>query len=801
MTNRVEDRGIHTMSLGARANGRRSPRNLLAAGCVALMALLAPQPVQGTEAPAEQGEIIGTVTREDDGTPVSGVLVRAELPGGEEVVTWTDGEGRFELSGLPTGEVVVTVEHLGLEDGRREVVVRNEDPIELDLALPSAPLAISGLTASATGEERRITETAAAVGLIDADAIDQRRASHPGELLGQVPGAHVNVAGGGEGHMTAIRQPLTTDPVYLFLEDGVPTRSTGFFNHNALYEVNLPQAGGVEVMKGPATALHGSDAIGGVINVSTRAPSESPEVRATAEAGGDGFGRLLASAANTWSEDGLRADLNLTRSDGWRDETGYDRQSGTVRWDRTLGGDTKLKTVATFSRISQDAGGTSPLSRSDFEDDPTQNLRPIGFRDVRALRFSTELEQRSERSRWSVVPFVRHNRMELLPDWALTFDPTVWETEHSSVGLMARGGRDVDALEARLTAGVDVDYSPGGRRERAIDPVEEEGAFVDYAPGELLYDYDVSFAELSPHVQAEAMPTPGLHLSAGLRADFLRYGYETHLSPLAEGSHRRPEDTTVRYAHVSPNLGVTYDLTPAHNVFASFRHGFRAPSENQLFRQGRARNTVDLDPVKANSFELGARGRLAGRLTYEVTGYHMPKSDDIVDHTHPDGTPETQNAGETLHRGIELGAGLEVMSGVRLDVAYAYQRHTYEEWRPEEDVDLAGNEMEFAPREVGNATLTLDPTAFRGGTLGLEWSRVGSYWKDAANSERYAGHDLLNLRADLPLPRGLTLFGRLTNATDERYAERAAYNEFRGAELAPGRPRTLFVGLDWGVRP
>lgn len=48
----------------------------------------------------------------------------------------------------------------------------------------------------------------------------------------------------GEGHSMAIRQPITTKPMYLYLEDGIPTRATGFFNHNALYEVNIPQSGG-----------------------------------------------------------------------------------------------------------------------------------------------------------------------------------------------------------------------------------------------------------------------------------------------------------------------------------------------------------------------------------------------------------------------------------------------------------------------------------------------------------------------------------------------------------------------------
>jgi outer membrane receptor protein involved in Fe transport len=93
------------------------------------------------------------------------------------------------------------------------------------------------------------------------------------EIMGSARG-RVNVTGG-EGHQTAIRQPLTTSPVYLYLEDGIPTRSTGFFNHNGLYEVNLPMAGGIEINKGPGSALYGSDAIGGVVNVLTRKPPPS----------------------------------------------------------------------------------------------------------------------------------------------------------------------------------------------------------------------------------------------------------------------------------------------------------------------------------------------------------------------------------------------------------------------------------------------------------------------------------------------------------------------------------------------
>lgn len=120
-----------------------------------------------------------------------------------------------------------------------------------------------------TREAQSINETALSIGVVKQQDIENIKPAHPSEIMQRIPGVHVNVTGG-EGHMTAIRQPITTKAVYLYLEDGIPTRSTGFFNHNALYEINVPQSERIEVLKGPGSALYGSDAIGGVINVETK---------------------------------------------------------------------------------------------------------------------------------------------------------------------------------------------------------------------------------------------------------------------------------------------------------------------------------------------------------------------------------------------------------------------------------------------------------------------------------------------------------------------------------------------------
>src|SRR5690625_5486278 len=150
--------------------------------------------------------------------------------------------------------------------------------------------------------------------------------------------------------MTTIRHPQTKATVYIYLEDGVPTRSTRFFNHNALYEINLPQSDRIEVVKGPASALYGSDAIGATINVGTSAPTAEPSLDLSIESGAYGWARALFTASGTTGQNGLRADLNYTRTAGWRRGTAHDSPSGTLRWERSLAAATSRKTAATAPR-------------------------------------------------------------------------------------------------------------------------------------------------------------------------------------------------------------------------------------------------------------------------------------------------------------------------------------------------------------------------------------------------------------------------------------------------------------------
>src|SRR4029078_13106200 len=112
--------------------------------------------------------------------------------------------------------------------------------------------------------------------------IQDAKALSPDQLLNKISGVNmVNL--GNEQHEMSIRQPMTTKSLFLYLEDGIPIRTTGLFNHNALLEINMAAVKSIEVIKGPSSSLYGSEAIGGVVNFISAVPTAQPVLKLTAQ--------------------------------------------------------------------------------------------------------------------------------------------------------------------------------------------------------------------------------------------------------------------------------------------------------------------------------------------------------------------------------------------------------------------------------------------------------------------------------------------------------------------------------------
>lgn len=691
-------------------------------------------------------------------------------------------------------------------------------PLGAQAAAPPAVITeLNSITVTGTREQALLRETPVSVGAIAPESIQLTAPLHPGQLLGQVPGVAIAVTNG-EGHTTAIRQPFTTSPVYLYLEDGVPIRATGFFNHNALYEVNLPSAGGIEVVRGPGTALHGSDAIGGIVNVLSRAPHERAGPALSVEGGAFGTWRLLASANGGQSVAGAaRLDLNRLHTDGWRERTAYDRTSANLRWDFAPSARTDLKFIAGYSQISQQTGANSALVWADYFQNPRRNNQAIAFREVSAFRASLELQHRVGSGSLTLLPYFRDNAMDLNGTYNLSSDPRLERTHSVSAGLLAKWRQNFSLGRTRLIAGFDWDRSPGTRVEDNLlltrTGTGASAIYSSYTMGTRIYDYRVTFRSLSPYVHLETSPSRALRLTVGVRHDRLGYTMANRLAAGAVSAsvlgasrfYGQLTGDSRDFTRTSPKLGATYALAPGLSAYVSRNFGFRAPAESQLYRAGndasaaaavaKSRMLLALKPIKAAQTEIGLRGEVRS-LDWNIAAYELTKRDDLVSQRDLATNVSTNvNAGRTSHRGIEVGLGYRPDPRLRLDVAFSYAEHRYVEWVTATS-NYSGRSMEAAPRVIANTRAAWSPA--RGTTLQAEWVRLGSYWLEATNAPvfgRYPGHDLVNLRASQALGSGWKLFGRLMNAADKRFADSASVSS-NTPVFSPGLPRAFYAGME-----
>ena len=91
----------------------------------------------------------------------------------------------------------------------------------------AASIELDTITVTGTREGQALSKTPQAISKISGEDIDKLKAQHASQVMNQAAGVWVNVTGG-EGHLTAIRQPITTSPVYLYPEDGIPRAQRAF---------------------------------------------------------------------------------------------------------------------------------------------------------------------------------------------------------------------------------------------------------------------------------------------------------------------------------------------------------------------------------------------------------------------------------------------------------------------------------------------------------------------------------------------------------------------------------------------
>ena len=215
----------------------------------------------------ETGAVGGRVTLEENGGPVHGAVI---VVVGAGAVGLTDEDGAFEIENVPAGahEVIAQREHLTA--GRRTVTVAAGGIATVDFVLElSAVHEELTVTASAGGTETTL-EAFNAVTTLDSFDIAVEGANTVGEALQNEPG--IASRSFGPGTSRPIIRGFDGDRV-LILEDGVRTGDLSSQSGDHGVTVDPNGAERIEIVRGPATLLYGSNAVGGLVNVIT--PHES----------------------------------------------------------------------------------------------------------------------------------------------------------------------------------------------------------------------------------------------------------------------------------------------------------------------------------------------------------------------------------------------------------------------------------------------------------------------------------------------------------------------------------------------
>jgi outer membrane receptor protein involved in Fe transport len=666
----------------------------------------------------------------------------------------------------------------------------------------------------------KLSETPMAIGTVKSDALKRDKPKTIGEAINRIAGV-TWVDLGNEQHMMGIRQPNSTNAVYQYLEDGIPIRPLGVFNHNSLNELNLSGTDHVEVVKGAASSLYGSSAVGGAVNFITAPSSSTPEasvgIRNEAVTG---YSRYDQSVSNTWGNLGARMSFYNARRDSnnWQQYSGGNKDSATLRTDYALA-NSLLYGVLTYNDLDSATPGS--LNPSDYQATPGKSYQTFSWRKDKTTRLSVAWEGETLRNGMTTVTaFGRQNDHGQLPSYTIfqascgvvgkpaclpgqvngNYYGTINNNAVKSLGLDVKHQQDFGS--SRLIAGMYLDASQNDYVSRNLDVVRNPTTrvYTGYTDNSAYLrgkrDYRTDIKNVALFAQWEMTPLDKVRVVLGGRNDRIQYDFTNHLTP---GADFGAPDESRSFSRFSPKLGATYAMNERASVYANISQGFTPPDVSQLYGKSAI---PDLKPSTYNNYELGLRTAfLEGALKLDSAIYRLEGRDTIVNYSIAQGVSENRNAGKTRSQGVELNLGWD-KEAVDARLGVALSSHRYVQYQASGTLDYSGKEMPTAPNML---TAEIGYKPVQGARVALEVVQQGAYWMNNANTVRYEGHTLLNLRGGYQFANGLEGWLQGRNLTNKLYADNASssysgtgtYTPATQDSYSAGAPRSIMVGVTY----
>lgn len=566
------------------------------------------------------------------------------------------------------------------------------------------------------GVGQQASQIGQAVTVIDRDEIERRQTISVSDLLATTPGVTVS-RNGGVGTLTTVRIRGAEGEQTLTIIDGVrvndPSSPGGGFDFGNLLAGSIDR---IEVLRGPNSVPWGSQAIGGVVNITTMTPSQGLQGRGSVEYGSHnslfanggvsgGAGPVTASLTGGYLRtDGISAAASGTEPDGY-EQYGATGSVGIAFTDQ-IGLD--LRAYYAHSHAELDGFASTPPYG--LVDGPQySNAQEVyGYAGLHANFLDGRFRNRLA---FTLADINRDN-----------FDPSFPSLSRGRSERYEYQGEFQPIDQIRIVAGAERENS------RFFDGTTRHGSGITSFYGEAI-----------------VKPVEILTVTGGVRHDD-NSDFGGHFSFGANAALALPEGTTLR---------------------ASYAEGFKAPTLYQRFAQ--YYGTVGLKPETARSYDLGVeQSFLDHRAKVSATWFHRDTHNQIG---FDSSTFTYFNTTRTRAQGVEFELELKPVDALTFTANYSYIDAI------DRTPGLTfGKDLARRPKQTVSASIDYR-FPFRL-SVGATISHVGDSYDDAFNSVRLDGYVLAGLRAEMPIGDHFALYGRVENLFDEKYQTVAGYGTY-----------------------
>ncbi|HVR53622.1 MAG TPA: TonB-dependent receptor [Pseudorhodoferax sp.] len=582
-------------------------------------------------------------------------------------------------------------------------------------AQAQADTALAPTVVTANRTAQPLADLVGDVSIVDRSTIERSGAAGVADLLGRLPGVQF-VRNGGQGTTTSVFLRGAESRYTAVYLDGVrlDSQATGGVQWE---QIPLSQIERIEVLRGPAAAVYGSDAIGGVVQLFTKkGEAGKPALYAGVGAGSHRSWRTEAGVSGrTGSDNAIDYALGVTKeksrgfdtqplrlrrpADGVRnpDRDGYDRLSGNASLGLQINRAHRLEATLLASQLESqyDAGAYTPATARDDRNHHRLRTAGLTWAAQWTEAYSTRVQVTDSHARYATSPSVYRTETDLRG--------YLWQNEYRLGAhlLSATLERREDALQ-----------------NAAIDRDRSQNA--------------------------------------------LALGYGFNQGPHALQLHVRRDDDSEFGGKSTGSAAYGYALTPQWRATVSAGTSFRAPT---LYQRFSSYGVASLKPEEGRNIEAGLRwtqgASSAGIVAYRnrvrnmiIFGAAGPCLDQFGCY---------ENVGQAQYQGLTL-SGNHRIGPVQLRASLDFQD-------PEDRI--SGKQLARRAKRYG--TFGAD-TQLAGWTLGAELQATGRRYDNAANTNRLGGYTLVNLYASTQVARDFTLTARVDNLADKQYETARLYD-------------------------